>query len=186
MSETQPNRTDKKRSLSRRDLLLTSASAVGGALAVGGCATGASTSAESRRDPEKKSFDIGLNTSTLRGHKLPITKTIEIAAKAGYTGIEPWPNEINDYVDGGGSLKDLDKMLKDKGLKVTGAIAFFPWIVDDDAQRKKGLEEAKVFLDQLSQINATHIAAPPSGPGDAVEKVELLAAAERYRDSTLR
>ena len=174
--------------ISRRSWIARGA-AVAGALAAGGCGSvGSPRLAEAGPTsvpepvPEKRGYDISLNTSTLRGHKLPITKTIEIAAEAGYAGIEPWPNEVGDYVESGGKLADLRRMLEDKGLKVTGAIAFARWIVDDAAERRKALEEAKRFMDQLAQISATHVAAPPSGPGAEVEKVELLAAAERYRD----
>src|SRR6185436_7764524 len=78
---------------------------------------------------------ISLNTSTLRGHKLPIEEVIDIAAQAGYSGIEPWPDEVDRYVEAGGKLADLSKRHSDSGLKVTGAIAFFQWMVDDDAAR---------------------------------------------------
>jgi 2-keto-myo-inositol isomerase len=124
-------------------------------------------------------FKISLNTSTLRGHKLPITEVIDIAGEAGYAGIEPWPDELGRYVDGGGSLNDLRKRLNDLGLLVTGAIAFPHWMVDDEAVRQKAFEEARRQFHRLSQIGASHMALPPAGD---VAGVELLAAAERYRE----
>ena len=165
------------RDLSRREILKTAALAAGAAAAGGASApsTGAAAEPESRTG----AWPISLNTSTLRGHKLPIRKTIEIAEKAGYAGIEPWPNEIDGFISSGGKLADLKKELSDKGLKVTGAIAFFRWMVDDKAQRAKALEEARVFMDKLAQIGGTHMAAPPTGK---VGDVKLLDAAERYRD----
>ena len=39
-------------------------------------------------------FLLGLNTSTLRGHKLSIVEEIAIADKAGYRGMEPWVEEL--------------------------------------------------------------------------------------------
>ncbi|MBI4605713.1 MAG: sugar phosphate isomerase/epimerase [Planctomycetes bacterium] len=123
-------------------------------------------------------FPISLNTSTLRGHKLPLTEVIEVAAKAGYAGIEPWPDEVDRHVGSGGTLRDAAKRLVDHGLRVTGAIAFFHWMVDDAAERAKALEEAKRRIEQLAVLGASHIAAPPAGD---VEKVDLLKAAERYR-----
>ena len=184
------HRRQEPESLSRRSLLRRSV--VAGAAACG--ATGALARAadrdregfvaqaavESSRS-DSVEFPISLNTSTLRGHKLPIRKTIEIAAKAGYRGIEPWPNEIDDFLRSGGKLRDLDKELRDNGLRVTGAIAFFEWMVSDGTRRARGLEGAKRFMEKLAAIRATHVAAPPSGPGDDVDNVELLAAAERYR-----
>ena len=124
-------------------------------------------------------FPISLNTSTLRGHKLPITRTIEIARQAGYSGIEPWPDELDRFVQEGGTLSDLRKRLGDAGLNVTGAIAFFHWMVDDAGQRQEALEEAKHRMGQLAEIGGTVIAAPPAGD---VESVRLLDAAERYHD----
>jgi len=186
-----PNRQLPGGDLSRRDFLERSASAAG-VFAASGCATmpagaldapiPAAGAEGSGAATAKPAIAISLNTSTLRGFKLAITETIDIAARAGYAGIEPWPNELDDYVKAGGDLGDLRKLLDDKGLAVTGAIAFFQWIVDDPAARAQGLEEAKRLLERLTTIGATHVAAPPSGPREAVESVDLLAAAERYHD----
>jgi len=82
-------------------------------------------------------FRYCLNTATLRGQKLGIVKEIEVAAKAGYQGIEPWVASIEAYVEGGGSLKDLGQRLSDSGLTVEGAIGFPEWLVDDEARRAK-------------------------------------------------
>src|SRR5438128_1035837 len=66
----------------------------------------------------KEPFGYCLNTATLRGQKLGIVELIEIASRAGYAGLEPWLNELDQYVKGGGSLKDLNKRLRDRGLSV--------------------------------------------------------------------
>src|SRR5438034_10033810 len=55
----------------------------------------------------KSLFRFCLNTATIRGQKLGIIKEIEIAAKAGYDGIEPWIGSIEDYVKSGGTVRDL-------------------------------------------------------------------------------
>ena len=140
-----------------------------GALALGSAVAGKLHAASSKESKNRSSrvgddfFAISLNTSTLRGHKLPLTEVIDIAAKAGYAGIEPWPDELDRHVEAGGTLKDIDRRLKDLGLKVTGAIAFFRWMVDDDSQRARGFEEARRHMEKLSQIGASHVAAPPAG-----------------------
>ncbi len=148
----------------------------GTALAAGLCAT--RTDAQTSSTKPRDDFSISLNTSTLRGHKLPIARVVDIAAEAGYQGIEPWVDELDRHVESGGTLADLNKRIKDRGLKVTGAIAFFEWMVDDGTRRAKGFDEAKRRLEQLAQIGATHMAAPPAGD---VKGVDLLKAAERYR-----
>ena len=130
---------------------------------------------------ESEPFRYGLNASTLRGHKLPLTEVITIAAEAGYHGVEPWIDEIEKYVGGGGSLPDLRRRLGDSGLTVEGAIGFAEWIVDAPARRSTGLEQAKRDMDLISQIGGTRIAAPPMGMTDTEDR-DLLKLAERYRD----
>lgn len=125
-------------------------------------------------------FKFGLNTSTIRGQKLGIVKDVELAAKAGYDGIEPWMNQLDAYVKEGGNLKDLGKRIKDLGLEVYSAIGFASWIVDDDVQRAQGIEQAKRDMDMVAQIGGTHIAAPPVGATNQTD-LNLFKAAERYR-----
>ncbi|TXT22384.1 MAG: xylose isomerase, partial [Planctomycetota bacterium] len=131
--------------------------------------------------PASKSTGVvkySFNTSTIRGQKVGLAREVEIAAEAGYDAIEPWMGTINDFVKGGGSLKDLGKKARDLGLTVESAIGFARWIVDDDTERAKGFEEAKRDMDSLQQLGGKRIAAPPSG---AQGPVDLLKAAERYR-----
>jgi sugar phosphate isomerase/epimerase len=114
------------------------------------------------------------------GHKLPLDEEIEVAAKAGWGGIEPWIRNIRRYVEGGGSLADLKKRIDDLGLTVVSAIGFTSWAVDDDAKRAEGLERFKEEMDLIAQLGGKHIAASPAGinrtPG-----VDLFKVAERYR-----
>ncbi|MEW4455487.1 sugar phosphate isomerase/epimerase [Bremerella sp. JC817] len=119
------------------------------------------------------------NTSTIRGQNLPIEQEVEIAAKAGYTGIEPWISKIQDYKDSGKSLHDLGKRIADLGLKVESAIGFAQWIVDDPEKRKAGLETAKRDMDLVASIGGTRIAAPPAGATNG-PKLDLLEVAQRY------
>jgi sugar phosphate isomerase/epimerase len=120
------------------------------------------------------------NTSTIRGQKLSLVEEIDIVAKAGYQAIEPWINEIEAYVEKGGSLPDLKKRIADVGLTVESAIGFAEWIVDDDARRAKGLEQARRDMDLVQQIGGKRIAAPAAGATD-VENIDYLKVAERYR-----
>lgn len=125
-------------------------------------------------------FRYCLNTSTIQGQKLSLVEEIEIAARAGYDAIEPWVREIDAYVAGGGSLPDLNQRLRDHGLAIPSAIGFFEWVVDDDARRAQGLEEARRNFDLLAAIGGERLAAPPMGATDQGD-LSLLAIAERYR-----
>ncbi len=125
-------------------------------------------------------FRYCLNTATIRGHKLGIAKEIEVAAQAGYDAIEPWLDALKAYVAGGGRLPDLQKRLRDSGLTVEGAISFPEWIVDDDARRAKGLEQARREMEMIAQIGGKRFAAPPAGATN-LPRLDLTTIAERYR-----
>src|SRR5690349_5836100 len=106
-------------------------------------------------------FRYSLNTSTLRGHNLFLVEELEIAAGAGYQGVEPWIDELDRYVSEGGSLKELGQRIRDLGLTVENAIGFFAWIVDEEGERRAGLEEARRNMDMVAQIGGKRLAAPP-------------------------
>ena len=126
-------------------------------------------------------FMYMLNTSTIQGQKLSLVEEIEIASRCGYQAIEPWIRELDQYVKDGGNLKDLGKRIADNGLTVESSIGFAEWIVDDDARRKKGLEQARRDMDMVRQIGGKRMAAPPAGATDRTD-MSLLKIAERYRD----
>lgn len=131
---------------------------------------------EANREP----FLYALNTSTIRGQNLSIVEEVALAARAGYQGIEPWINELDTYVRGGGSLRDLGRRIADAGLQVVDAIGFPEWIVDGDDRRRRGLEEARRAMDMVRQLGGRRLAAPPAGATQQAE-LSLARAAERYR-----
>jgi sugar phosphate isomerase/epimerase len=161
--------------MNRRDALRSAAA---------GCALGvammesplAATAEDAPRTPAKPRYC--LNTSTIRGQKLPIDRIVALTAAAGYDGIEPWIGELVEFQKAGGSLSDLKKQIADAGLTVDSAIGFADWIVDDDERRKKGLEVAKRDMELVRQIGGTQIAAPPAGATN--ERIDLAQAASRY------
>ncbi|MFO1513677.1 MAG: sugar phosphate isomerase/epimerase family protein [Verrucomicrobiota bacterium] len=168
-----------KRNWTRREALTQTGLLGGVALALGQLGT-SNAAGQVESSPKEPAFRFCLNTATLRGHKLGIVKEIEIASQAGYSGIEPWVDSIQDYVKGGGNLKDLRQRIADGGLTVESAIGFPEWIVNDDARRTQGLERAKREMDLIAQIGGRRFAAPPAGATD-LPKLDLLQAAERYR-----
>ncbi len=161
--------------LNRRDALgATLAGIVAGASVVAGSAP-----AEAKERTSKIRYC--LNTSTIREKKLPIENIVDMSGEVGYDGIEPWIRELETYRDAGKSLPDLKKKLADHGLRVESAIGFARWIVNDDAERAKGIEQMKRDMDLVESIGGTHIAAPPVGMhGKDSLDLDLFAAAERY------
>ncbi len=169
--------------LSRRDFFLTSAAvAATGVVAARSEVTAADAKpAPGGGDP----FRYCLNTSTIskcqyQGKNVDVVAEVEIAAKAGYTGIEPWLRGLDAYVKNGGVLSDLRKRIADAGLTVESAIGFAAFLHEDEAERKKGLEEAKRCMGIVREIGGERLAAPPVGVTDKTG-LDLLQLSERYR-----
>src|SRR5436190_19933144 len=102
--------------LSRRSALVQTSRLLGAAVVVQ--QLGFSSTRAAAESAPNKPFRYCLNTATIRGQKLGIVKQVEIAGQAGYDGIEPWVDSIQEYVKGGGSLPDLKKRLEDSGVSV--------------------------------------------------------------------
>ncbi len=138
-------------------------------------------SAESAgKTEDTKPFRLCMNTATIRGHDLSVAEEVEIAAKAGYDGIEPWIDRIGRYVEAGGSLPDLGKRIADLGLHVEGAIGFPNWGVDDPQKRAEGFDRMRRDMEVIRTMGGKRIAAPPAGLWNA-DPVDLRALGERYR-----
>lgn len=165
-----------ERNLSRRDLLAATGITLGASFAPWARSLAQDTSGQKKAGR----YTYCLNTSTIRGQKLSLVEELDLAAKAGYDAVEPWIREIDQYVEAGGSLKDLRKRLDDLGLSVESAIGFAQWIVDDDDKRAQGLETAKRDMDKIAQIGGKRIAAPPTGATKQTD-LDLFQAAKRYR-----
>lgn len=161
--------------LNRRDAIAVTGAALAASLVGPRPSTSAQLGAAAMSE-----FGYCFNTSTIRGQKLTVPEQIDVAAKAGYTGIEPWIRDIREYLEAGGSAQDLRKMLADRGLSVESAIGFANWIVDDDSARAAGMEVAKADMELLRSIGGKRIAAPPAG-AQQVSGLNLFRAAERYR-----
>jgi 2-keto-myo-inositol isomerase len=133
-------------------------------------------------DPTLEPFGYCLNTSTIRGAGLPLDRELEIAADAGFQAVEPWIEEIERYVDAGGSLGDLRRRVEDLGLRVAGAVGFAEWIVPDERERALGLERMRRDMEIVAAIGGRHIASPPNGAHKPEHlRPELIEVAKRYR-----
>ena len=132
----------------------------------------------SKARPQNSSFRYCLNTSTISGQKPGIVKYIEIAAEAGYDGIEVWIRDLAQYVEEGNSLSSLATLIREKGLKVENAIGFAPWLAGGE-QGKQGFEQMREEMLMLKEIGGTRIAAAPAGvSGD--QPLDLFKAGETY------
>jgi sugar phosphate isomerase/epimerase len=120
-------------------------------------------------------FRYCLNTSTISGQKPSMLQYIDIAAAAGYDGIEVWVRDIKAYLAEGNKASELKKYIEGKGLKVENAIGFAPWI----AGGEKGMQQMQEEMEMLAAIGGSRIAAPPAGVPDD-KPLDFLEVGERY------
>ncbi len=134
--------------------------------------------------PVKKTddkFRFSLNTSTISGQNLGIEKYIDIAARAGYDCIELWTRDVKEYLEKGGSLRALKKLLDDSKVPVVDAIGFSPWMVDDDEQRKAGFKQMQEEMEMMAALGCPRIAAPSAGI-KAVDQLDMFKVGERFAE----
>lgn len=118
-------------------------------------------------------FRYSLNSSTIR--PTPLLEKIRVAASAGYTGIELWHADLDEFLDLGGALGDVKKSLTEHGLSVPTTIMLKGWCEPDGAQAESGWDDCRRRLEQAAEVGAPHaIAGPPHG------RVDLDFVADRY------
>lgn len=126
------------------------------------------------KSKQLSTFRYCLNTSTISGKNLGIEKYIEIAAEAGYDGIEIWIRDLQKYIDNGHSLDKLASKISKSNLLVESAIGFAPWLLNDE-----GMTQMKKEMELVKSIGGTRIAAPAAGiPVD--HPLDLMKAGEKY------
>lgn len=126
-------------------------------------------------------FRYCLNTSTINGWQTGLLRALEIAAGAGYEGVELWVGDIKKYLAAGHTAAELAGRIAGFGLTVENAISFCPWMVPDAAKREAGLQEMEEEMKLLAALGCRRIAAPPSGV-DKNEPLDFGKAGEYYRN----
>lgn len=128
-------------------------------------------------------FQYCLNSSTIK--PASILQKIEVAAKAGYVGIELWHDDIDTYVESGGKVSDIRKAVDDAGLAVPTTIHLKDWFQPAGDVHQQAMDEAKRKLEQAAAVGALHtVAGPPHGEADrelgAKHYAELLALGREF------
>lgn len=158
--------------MNRRDLLKTVGLTAG--------ATALPALVSSAQSKKQGQFKYCLNTSTIRGQKPGLTKSIEIAGKAGFDSLELWVMDVKAYKEQGGSMPALKKLISDNHLTVEDAIGFAPWMVDDEQQREAGFKQIKEEMLLMAEIGCKRIAAPSAGVKPD-QPLDLFKVGERYK-----
>ena len=123
-------------------------------------------------------FRYCLNTGTISGQKLSLVDELKTASKAGFDSVEPWMREIHEYRKANGSLKPLREYIAELGLSVESAIGFGKWAVEDDTERRAGLDEVRRDMEALAELGGKRLACPPVGATD--KPIDLSRFQERY------
>jgi len=105
-------------------------------------------------------WPVCLDTTTL-AKAIPLEKKVELAANAGFDAIEPWDRELTAYEKGGGDLKDLGKMIKDKGLFVPSVIGLWACMAHTKDEYASRLDDQKNRLRMISAIGSEHVQVIP-------------------------
>jgi 2-keto-myo-inositol isomerase len=120
-------------------------------------------------------FVYCLNTSTIR--PTPLLEKIEVASKAGYHAIEPWNDEITEYLAQGGSFAELKQALQSTGLKVVSMIALHGWITAEGDEYARVLDDCRRRMAQAVELGSPYIVASPPQ-----QTVDLSRATERFAE----
>ncbi len=120
-------------------------------------------------------WPLCLNTSTIK--PAPLDEKIRVAAAAGYSAIEPWNVEVDDYLAAGGTLAELRQTIDDTGLRVASMIAMMGWAdAEEGPPYRTAIDEARRRLDQAAALGSPYlVASPPPGPVDIHKVGDRLA-----------
>jgi 2-keto-myo-inositol isomerase len=120
-------------------------------------------------------FTFCLNTSTIKPQ--PLLEKIRLTAEAGFAGVEPWINDIYEFIGQGGEVRDVEKAIADHGLIVPCMIAMRQWAEASELEYPIMLDEAKRRMELAARLGSPYIVAtPPRDPCDIGQIVT------RYRD----
>src|SRR5262249_27846545 len=84
-----------------------------------------------------------------------------IAGRAGYQALEPWNDEVDEHLRGGGSIGDVKRALSDAGLRVVSVIALHGWSVAQGEEYARVKDECRRRMDQAAALGSPYIVASP-------------------------
>lgn len=170
-----------KTKMTRREMLVAS----GAALSMGSLGSFSSCITRKRNSSKPvynsdSPFRISLNSSTIRNYKLPVDQQIELCAEAGFNGVELWVDDVEKYIQNGGTPETLNRLLKQHGLVLENMIAFSTWIADDPSLQAKGVTKMCQDMELTARLGGAYIAAPVQGLS-RIERERLPIYADRYQ-----
>lgn len=100
-------------------------------------------------------WPICIDTFTIRPASLE--EKIRIAHDTGWDGLEIWENELSEFEQEGGNLKDLGNRLRDMGLIVPNVIALWEAFPQSDEEFEQNLPTQRERMRMSQDVGAEHI-----------------------------
>lgn len=120
-------------------------------------------------------MQLALNSSTIK--PTPLMEKIRVAGEAGYDGIELWAVDIYQHIGRGGEVSDVEKALRDFGLRVPCFIAVRQWGETSGWEYRLALDEAKRRFELAARLGSPLMVCTPP-----LERPGLERLAAGYRD----
>jgi len=117
-----------------------------------------------------------INTATL-GHRLPIERTIDAVAGAGFGAIAPWRRELE-----GKSAEQVGRRIREAGLKVSGYCRSTDICAATQAQFLANIEDNRRALDQAAALGAACFVMVAGGLPEGSK--DLAGARQQVHDGT--
>ncbi len=114
---------------------------------------------------------------------IPLAEKIRLAAEAGYTHIEMWVGELDEFVALGGSLAEVKSRLADAGLQAASVITLLEWMDTEGDRRPAVMAECRRRMELAAAIGAPRIVSTPATRRQPeFFYLDLDLAAARYRE----
>ena len=105
-------------------------------------------------------WPLAINTSTIRPASL--ADKIRVTAETGWDAIELWINELEDYEKDGGSLEELGKEIRDRGLFVPNIIGLWGCMPAGEEDFQASLEATRRRMRMSAEVGSSYVAAIPA------------------------
>ncbi len=159
----------------RRDFI--KASIAASAIAAGTAANASAADAPKRFQNGVSPWPILMNSATIR--PTPLKDQIRFVDEAGFDGIEPWMDALEKYDAEGGSVKDLGKEIKDRGLRIANVIGLWDGMPEGDDAFAASLPLSRNRMRLCADLGSPYVAALPLPDR---ENFNIQDAAKRYAE----
>lgn len=138
---------------------------LGSSLAAGAAIAATATRAVAADAPKRyqdgiSPWPLAINTSTIRPATLK--EKLDAATAAGWDAIEPWIDELEKHEKDGGSLQDLGKQIRDRGMFVPNIIGLWNCMPATQEAFDASLPATRERMRMSAAVGSEFVAAIPA------------------------